>query len=73
MPTKLPDLHAYWPNGIPTHRGGPHGCAHCPLPKGHAVHEVPPNPVAEDEARLLGDHPVEDCPPAAQPESEINK
>ena len=52
--------------GIPTHqyqpepditdwRGGTEGCAHCPLPRRHPVHDVPAvtaDAVAADAARL---------------------
>lgn len=52
---KIP-VHAYQPDGLPNHRGVD-GCAHCPLPRQHPVHDVPPVPAdaAAMDARRLGE------------------
>lgn len=53
---RLPEAHVFHRNGIPTRRGGPEGCADCPLPAGHPVHIDPPdNPIADLEDRKLGE------------------
>lgn len=53
----LPPKHHYERDGLPTRKDGPEGCLHCPLPAGHAVHQVEPVPdeVTEAEARKIGE------------------
>lgn len=56
--------HAYQPDpGITDRPGGVDGCAHCPLPRQHPVHDVPPVPAdaAAIDARRLGE-PTEGDP-----------
>lgn len=55
--TRLPDPHHFYANGIATRHGGPEGCAHCPLRKGHPVHDVKPidADVKEAEDRRFGE------------------
>lgn len=59
MPKRqLPPRHLYQADpGMTDRRGGVDGCAHCPLPKAHSVHDVPA--VSADaaliDARRLGE------------------
>lgn len=57
MKTAIP-THAYTADpGITDRRGGTEGCAHCPLPRAHPVHQLPPVPAdaALADARKLGE------------------
>lgn len=55
MKLKLP-VHPHQPDGLPNHRGD-QGCAHCPMPARHPVHDVPPLPAraAVVDARRIGE------------------
>lgn len=56
MKTAIP-THLYQPDGLPSHRGAPEGCQHCPMPARHPVHQLPPSPdgAAQYDARRLGE------------------
>lgn len=57
MPSTIP-THAYVADpGTSDRRGGVESCAHCPMPRGHAVHDLPavPADAALVDARRLGE------------------
>jgi hypothetical protein len=47
--------HVFQRDDTATTWDGKPGCARCPLPRDHQIHEMPDNPAAEEEARRYGE------------------